>query len=70
MISAGANAVAIHARRVGHDSIVKADWDTLRSVLTILRDRHPNFPFLVNGDFYDRQELQDLSLQLLPLLFQ
>ena len=60
MISAGANAVAIHARRVGHDSIVKADWDTLRSVLTILRDRHPNFPFLVNGDFYDRQELQDL----------
>lgn len=59
MINAGANAVAIHARTVGHDATHKADWDTLKECLGLLRPKYPNFPFLVNGDFYDRQELDD-----------
>lgn len=60
MINAGANAVAIHARRVGHDATEKADWETLKQVLGLLRPKYPTFPFLVNGDFYDRQETEDL----------
>ncbi len=60
MIQAGAHAVAIHARRVGHDATVAADWTTLEKVLGILRQKHPNFPLLVNGDFYSRQERKEL----------
>jgi tRNA-dihydrouridine synthase 2 len=60
MINAGANAVAIHARRVGHDATFPADWATLKEVLGLLRPKYPDFPFLVNGDFYDRQECQDV----------
>ena len=56
MIRAGADAVAIHARRVGHESTEKADWKSLQDVLGVLRERHPDFPFLINGDFYDRTE--------------
>jgi len=56
MISAGADAVAIHARRVGHEPTVAADWNSLEEVLRVLRKRHRNFNFLVNGDFYDRKE--------------
>jgi len=56
MIRAGADAVAIHARRVGHESTVAADWKTLEEVLGVLRKNYPDFNFLVNGDFYDRKE--------------
>lgn len=56
MIGAGADAVAIHARRVGHEPTVAADWKSLEEVLGILRAKYPNFNFLVNGDFYDRKE--------------
>jgi hypothetical protein len=56
MIRAGADAVAIHARRVGHESTVAADWKSLEEVLGILRRKHPDFNLLVNGDFYDRTE--------------
>lgn len=56
MINAGANAVAIHARRVGTDSTVNADWGTLKEVLGLLRPKYPDFPLLVNGDFYERDE--------------
>ena len=51
-----ANAIAIHARTVGHDSTIDADWKTLQEVLTICKAKYPTFPFLINGDFYDRQE--------------
>jgi len=56
MINAGADAVAIHARRVGHEPIVAADWKSVEEVLRILRPKYPDFNFLVNGDFYDRKE--------------
>jgi tRNA-dihydrouridine synthase 2 len=56
MIDAGANALAIHARRTGTDSVVGADWETLEQVLGLLRPKYPDYPLLVNGDFYDRQE--------------
>jgi len=56
MIRAGADAVAIHARRVGHESTVTADWNSLEEVLRVLRTKYPDFIFLVNGDFYDRKE--------------
>ena len=59
MIRAGADAVAIHARRVGHEPTVAADWKALEDVLRVLRRRHQNFNFLVNGDFYDRKERVD-----------
>ena len=56
MIRAGADAVAIHSRRVGHDPTFAADWKTLEEVLGVLRAKYPDFNFLVNGDFYDRKE--------------
>ena len=59
MINGGANAIAIHARRTGHDSIDAADWTTLEEVLGLLRPKYPSFPLLINGDFYDRQERQN-----------
>lgn len=60
MIQAGANAVAIHARRVGHDATVPADWETLEVVMASLRAQYPSFPFLLNGDFYDRTEIEKM----------
>lgn len=59
MIGAGANAVALHARRVGHESTVAADWDSLEEVLGLLRPKYRHIPFLVNGDFYNREERQE-----------
>jgi tRNA-dihydrouridine synthase 2 len=56
MINAGANALAIHARKAGTDSTVNADWSNLKEVLGLLRPKYPDFPFLVNGDFYEREE--------------
>ena len=56
MIHAGADAVAIHARTVGHEPTDAADWKSLEEVLGILRTKYPDFNFLVNGDFYDRKE--------------
>eukprot|EP00934_Nitzschia_sp_Nitz4_P003766 Nitzschia sp. Nitz4//scaffold98_size77359//65510//66820//NITZ4_005558-RA/size77359-processed-gene-0.153-mRNA-1//-1//CDS//3329560787//3756//frame0 len=61
MIEAGANAVAIHARRVGHESVHPADWETLEDVMRQLRSKYPVFPFLLNGDFYDRKELDEMT---------
>jgi len=63
MIAAGVNAVAIHARKVGQEATVPADWKTLEKVVHQLRSQHPTFPFLLNGDFYDRDELQELQLK-------
>jgi len=60
MMEAGVNAVTIHARRVGHDATKPADWKTLETVVQQLRDKHPSFPFLLNGDFYDRTEIQHM----------
>ena len=60
MIDAGVNAVAIHARTVGQDAVVPADWTTLEIVMSRLVQDYPNFPFLLNGDFYDRQEIDDM----------
>jgi len=56
MIRAGADAVAIHARRVGDESTKAADWKSLQEVLGIVQPKHPDINFLVNGDFYDRKE--------------
>eukprot|EP00536_Pseudo-nitzschia_multiseries_P016031 jgi/Psemu1/299159/fgenesh1_pm.1004_\ len=56
MIRAGADAVAIHARRVGDESTKAADWKSLEEVLGIVQAKHPDINFLVNGDFYDRKE--------------
>ena len=56
MINAGVHAIAVHARRVGDESTNPADWETLEEVLGLLRPKYPQFPFLVNGDFYVREE--------------
>eukprot|EP00980_Cylindrotheca_fusiformis_P006207 scaffold1327_cov124-Cylindrotheca_fusiformis.AAC.11 len=56
MVNAGANAIAIHARRPGTDSTVNADWESLEEVLGLLRPKYPDIPLLVNGDFYEREE--------------
>jgi tRNA-dihydrouridine synthase 2 len=60
MINAGAHAIAIHARRAGDDSTKPADWKTLEEVLGLMRSKYPKFPFLVNGDFYKREEIEEL----------
>ncbi|KAG7336961.1 TIM-barrel protein, nifR3 family protein [Nitzschia inconspicua] len=60
MLEAGVDALAIHARRVGHDATRKADWQTLQEVMAVVQPKYPNFPFLINGDFYDRQERNEI----------
>jgi tRNA-dihydrouridine synthase 2 len=54
-----AKAVAIHARRVGDPEIKPAQWDDLEEVLALARAKFPHTRFLVNGDFYTRQEWID-----------
>lgn len=56
LIGAGAQAIAVHARRVGDEAIHPANWETLREVVTTLKSKHPDLPVLVNGDFYTRDE--------------
>ena len=60
MIQAGAQAIAVHARRVGDEATKPADWATLQEVFELMKPKYPHIPFLVNGDFYDRQETKDL----------
>lgn len=60
MLQAGADALAIHARRVGHEATEKADWETMEQVLAVVQPKHPDFPFLINGDFYDREEREEI----------
>ena len=60
MITAGVNSLAIHARRVGQESTESANWKELETVMGLLQPKYPNFPFLINGDFYDRQETQNM----------
>ena len=61
LISAGANAVAIHGRKVGDESQQPADWDTLRDVVKLSKEKHPAIPILVNGDFYTRNEFESFQ---------
>lgn len=60
MINAGALAIGIHARRVGDESTTPADWKTLRELVPLLKSKYPTVPFLLNGDFYTRQEWTDV----------
>jgi tRNA-dihydrouridine synthase len=60
MINAGAQAIAVHARRVGDEATKPADWASLQEVFELIRPKYPNIPFLINGDFYDREETQDI----------
>jgi tRNA-dihydrouridine synthase 2 len=59
LISAGAAAVAIHARQVGDPDTKDADWDTLKQVVTVLAQKYPSIPICINGDFYTRNEFED-----------
>jgi tRNA-dihydrouridine synthase 2 len=56
LVSAGAKAVAIHGRTVGVPEQNPADWETLESVVTLVKSKFPNVPILINGDFYTRDE--------------
>jgi tRNA-dihydrouridine synthase 2 len=60
MLKAGVDALAIHARRIGDDATRNADWKTLEEVLAVVQPKYPDFPFLINGDFYDRQERMEV----------
>lgn len=61
LIGAGAKAVAIHGRRVGDDAQVPADWNTLREVVKLCKEKHSATPILVNGDFYTRNEFEEFQ---------
>jgi tRNA-dihydrouridine synthase 2 len=60
MISAGALAIAIHARRVGDECKTPADWKTLREVVPILKQKYPSVSIMLNGDFYTRQDWTEM----------
>jgi Dihydrouridine synthase (Dus) len=60
MLAAGADALAIHARRVGHEDTEQADWKTLEEVLAVVQPKYPDFSFLINVDFYDREERTEM----------
>lgn len=59
LVNAGALAVAIHGRRAGDEGTQPADWDTLKEVVKLCTATFPNVNFLINGDFYTRQEYTD-----------
>lgn len=63
LIGAGAKAVAVHGRRVGHEATEKADWETLREVVSLAKSKFPAVPILINGDFYTRQEFTDFMAE-------
>jgi tRNA-dihydrouridine synthase 2 len=63
MLKAGVDALAIHARRIGHEATKRADWKTLEEVLAVVQPKYPDFPFLINGDFYDRQERMEVMVR-------
>lgn len=52
----GANAVAIHGRTVGLDAVDPANWSRLEEIVILAKAKFPHIPFLINGDFYTRQE--------------
>lgn len=56
LITAGANAVAVHGRRTGDESQSPADWATLEAVVMEAKKLHPDIPVLINGDFYTRSD--------------
>jgi tRNA-dihydrouridine synthase len=56
LIQAGAKAIAIHGRRPGDLDIRPADWTTLETSVSILTQKFPTTPILINGDFYTRDE--------------
>jgi tRNA-dihydrouridine synthase len=56
LINAGAKAIAIHGRRPGDLDIRPADWTTLETSVSILTQKFPTTPILINGDFYTRDE--------------
>jgi tRNA-dihydrouridine synthase 2 len=59
LINAGANAIAIHGRRVGDEATQPAHWDELKETVKILRSKYTSLPILINGDFYTRAEWTD-----------
>jgi tRNA-dihydrouridine synthase 2 len=59
LIEAGANAVAVHGRQRHDNSIYPADWESLRKVVIAFKQKYPNIPILVNGDFYTRDEFDE-----------
>jgi len=61
LVNAGAHAIAIHARRPGHDATEAADWKELEQVVPLVRSKFPTLPLLINGDFYTRQEFMDFQ---------
>jgi tRNA-dihydrouridine synthase 2 len=56
LVHAGALAVAVHGRKVGDEGQHSADWETLKEVIKACKAKFPHIDFLVNGDFYTRQE--------------
>jgi len=59
LIGAGANAVAIHARRVGDESTTAARWDDAAEVVRELK-RVENVPVILNGDLYARDDMTEM----------
>lgn len=63
LVKAGALAVAIHGRRVGDEGTTSADWKTLKEVVSICKAKFPHTHFLLNGDFYTRQEYTEFMTE-------
>lgn len=51
---AGANAIAIHAREVGDESITRAKWNRLEPIVSAI-----TVPTIVNGDMYSRKDVDE-----------
>lgn len=56
LVEAGAKAIAVHGRQVSDECTVPARWSMLREVIKEAVHRFPHIPFLLNGDFYTRDE--------------
>jgi tRNA-dihydrouridine synthase 2 len=63
LVNAGALAVAVHGRKVGDEGTHSADWETLKEVISICKAKFPHINFLINGDFYTRQEFTEFMAE-------
>lgn len=60
LINAGANAITIHGRIVGDESQTDARWDTLATVVKMLKESE-SVPIVINGDLYTHTDIREMK---------
>lgn len=63
LIKSGLNAITIHAREIGDESIEPAKWDKLIEVVRLIKSsgEGSTIPIIVNGDLYTRNDMVNIK---------